>query len=181
MVIVHMSLTTVTRLHVVIWLKLPWSCVRRVFSSLLLPSISGFSPYTPVSSCDNTGLMKGGPYCTSRENSLMYSWWSYPDISKDTLPFPLLLIYTVVNNQSLRQLIFFSFYSFTYIVLYMVIFKRCHCQKFPAEEAAVLPLIIFQWNYLSIDVNDFQGIWALLCASKWHLDKSINFHWQYTP
>ena len=30
-----------------------------------------FSPGTPVSSCSNTGPMTGGPYSTSRENSLV--------------------------------------------------------------------------------------------------------------
>ena len=29
-----------------------------------------FSPSTPVSSCSNTGSMRGGPYWTSKENSL---------------------------------------------------------------------------------------------------------------
>ena len=45
-VVVHVSLTNVTRvrfrLRAVIRLKLPWSHVRRVLSSLTLPSIAGF-------------------------------------------------------------------------------------------------------------------------------------------
>ena len=45
-VAVHVSLTTVIRvrfqLRAVIWLKLPWSHVRRVLSSLSLQSIAGF-------------------------------------------------------------------------------------------------------------------------------------------
>ena len=45
-VVVHASLTTVTKVRfqlcAVIWLKLPWSHVRKVLSNLTLPSIAGF-------------------------------------------------------------------------------------------------------------------------------------------
>ena len=50
--------------------KVSLSHVRRVLSTLTLPSIAGFSLGTPVSSCSNTGPLRGGPYWTSRESSL---------------------------------------------------------------------------------------------------------------
>ena len=69
-VVVHVSLTTVTwvrfRLHAIIKLKLPQSHVRRVLSSLTLPSIAGFLwvlRFPPVV----TMYPRGGPYWTSRE------------------------------------------------------------------------------------------------------------------
>ena len=34
-------------------------------------SVSRFSPCNPVSCCTCAGSMRGGPYCTSRENSLV--------------------------------------------------------------------------------------------------------------
>ena len=61
--VVYMSFTTVTRvwflLHAVIWLKLPWSHVRKVLFSLSLPSIAGFLWVLrfPVFCYSNTGLI----------------------------------------------------------------------------------------------------------------------------
>ena len=60
---VHVSLTTVIRvrfrLRAVIWLKLPWSHVRRVLSSLTLPNITGFLQvlrFPPVVTLDPWGV-----------------------------------------------------------------------------------------------------------------------------
>ena len=62
-VVVHVSLTTVTRvpfwLHAIIWLKLPWSHVSRVLSSLTLPSTTGFLWvlwFPPVVTLDPLGV-----------------------------------------------------------------------------------------------------------------------------
>ena len=67
-VVVHVSLTTVTRvrfwLRVVIWLKLPWSHVRRVLSSLTLPIIAGFLRvlrFPPVVTLDPWRVALTGP------------------------------------------------------------------------------------------------------------------------
>ena len=72
-VVMHVSLTTVTsirfRPRAVIWLKLPLSHVRRVLSSLTLPSIAGFLrvfPFPPVLTVDPWGVALAG---SSKENS----------------------------------------------------------------------------------------------------------------
>ena len=66
-VVVHVSLTTVTgvrfRLRAVIWLKLPWWHVRRMLSSLTLPSITGFLRvvrFPPVLTLDSWGVALQG-------------------------------------------------------------------------------------------------------------------------
>ena len=65
---VHVSLATVTRvrfwLRAVIWLKSPWSYVRRVLSSLTLPNIAGFLRvlrFPPVVTLDPWGVALTGP------------------------------------------------------------------------------------------------------------------------
>ena len=67
-VVVHVSLTTMTRvrfrLRAVTWLKLPWSHVRRVLSSLILPSIAGFLQvlrFFPVVTLDPWEVALTGP------------------------------------------------------------------------------------------------------------------------
>ena len=50
-------------------IKLAGSHVRRVLSSLTLPSIVGFLRVLRLSYCCNTALMMGGPHWTSWENS----------------------------------------------------------------------------------------------------------------
>ena len=66
-VVVHVSLATLTcvrfRLHAVIWLKLPWSHMRRVLSSLTLPSTAGFLrvlQFPPVVTLDPWGVALTG-------------------------------------------------------------------------------------------------------------------------
>ena len=67
-VVVHVSFITVIRvwfrLPAVIWLKLPWSHVRRVLSSLSPPSIAGFIRvlrFPPVLTLDLSGVALTGP------------------------------------------------------------------------------------------------------------------------
>ena len=73
-VVMHVSLTTVTRVQISascsylikVALVMCWKSVLQFVSS----KYRRFSPGSPISSCSNTGPMNGGPYWTSRENSL---------------------------------------------------------------------------------------------------------------
>ena len=68
--VIHVSLTTVTRVRS----HAPCSYLLVTCEKSVVPFDSTkhrrFSPATPVSSCSNTGPMRGGPYWTSREDSL---------------------------------------------------------------------------------------------------------------
>ena len=74
--VVHVSLTTVTKLHAVI----PASCSYLIEVTLVTCEKSvvwfdstkhrKFSPGTLVSTCSNTGLVRDDPCWTSRENNL---------------------------------------------------------------------------------------------------------------
>ena len=76
-VVVHVSLTTVTRVwfrpRAVIWLKVTLVTCEKSVVQFDSTKHRRFSPGTPVSSCHNTGPMRVGPYWTSRENNLV-SW-----------------------------------------------------------------------------------------------------------
>ena len=65
--VVHVSLATVTMVRFLI--KVTFVTFEKNVLQFDSTKRRRFSPGTPVSSCINTGPMRGGPYWTSRENS----------------------------------------------------------------------------------------------------------------
>ena len=72
--VVHVSLTTVTRVRFLApysyLIKINLVTCEKSVAQFVSTKHRRFSPGTPVSSCRNTGPMRGGPYWTSRENGL---------------------------------------------------------------------------------------------------------------